>query len=120
MILIKLELINFLFLNKVFSFEMASQLVLTFLLLIFIGLSGILINWNNLLFTIFSIEIVNISAIMFLVIVSRVLYDLKGYLFGNFLLWLTASESAVGLGILVVLFKFGGSIRFNTYINLKG
>jgi hypothetical protein len=26
----------------------------------------------------------------------------------------------VGLGILVVLFKFGGSIRFNTYINLKG
>lgn len=120
MVLYKIELINFLFINKIFSFQMASQLVLIFLLIIFIGLSGILINWNNLLFTIFSIEVVNISAIMFLIIVSRILYDLKGYLFGNFLLWLTASESAVGLGILVALFKFGGSIRFNTYINLKG
>jgi NADH-quinone oxidoreductase subunit K len=102
------------------SFEAAVQVLIIFLIIMFFGFSSVLINWHNLLFTIFAIEIVNISAIMILIVMAKIMYDPHGYIIANILLWLTASESALSLGILVVLFKFGGSIKYNSYSNLQG
>jgi len=33
---------------------------------------------------------------------------------------IAASESAIGLGLLIVLYRFGKSIDFNDYQDLKG
>ena len=115
---IKLNLIWFA--NLLLTFEVSSQLILIFFLVVLVGLSGILINWNNLLFTIFSIEIVNIAVIISLAIISKTITDLNGYIYSNVLLWVTATEAAISLGILVALYKFGGSIKFSSYLNLKG
>ena len=44
----------------------------------------------------------------------------KGQIYANFLLILAAAESAVGLGLLIVLYRFGNSIEFQEYQKLKG
>lgn len=106
--------------NQLLTFEMSSQLILVFFSIVLIGLSGILINWNNLLFTILSIEIVNIAVILSVALISRTIIDFNGYIYSNFILWVTATEAAISLGILIVLYKFGDSIKFSSYINLKG
>jgi NADH:ubiquinone oxidoreductase subunit K len=46
--------------------------------------------------------------------------DPKGYIYGLLLVVLAAAESAVGLGVLVVLYRFGGSIDFTDYDEIRG
>lgn len=53
-------------------------------------------------------------------IVSLITFDPKGKIYSLLLLILAASESAVGLGILIVLYRFGKAIDFLTYQTLKG
>jgi len=107
-------------LNNLVSVEMASLLLIIFLLTLLIGLSGILINYNNILFTIISLEIINIASILYVLIFAKLVLDPQGYIFANYLLLLTGTESAMGLGILIVLFHFGQGLVFSSYINIKG
>lgn len=64
--------------------------------------------------------------IMYLgVITSFVLYgvarnDPRGYIYGLLLIILAACESAVGLGIRIVLHRFGDSVQFSDYEELGG
>ena len=118
--IVLLHLIENFLTNHIIPFEIAIRILSIFFLIILIGLAGICVNWHNLLFTIFSIEIINISAIIYLSTFSRIINDFNGFILANLLLWLTASESALILGILVVLFKFGGTIKLNSYTNLQG
>jgi hypothetical protein len=72
--------------NQIISFEIASQILVIFLCILFFGVAGVFINWHNLLFTIFSIEIVNISALMILTVLARLIYDPQGYIIANIIL----------------------------------
>lgn len=108
-------------------YKMSTQAPITtqitpivFLYIMVIGLVGILTNWRHAVSLIFGLEVINISSIMYIATISEVIFDMEGRVFSCILLWLTASESALVLGILIVLFKFGGTIRLNKYANLKG
>ena len=46
--------------------------------------------------------------------------DPKGQIYAILLLVLAAAESAIGLGVLIVLYRFGASIDFHEYQELKG
>ena len=46
--------------------------------------------------------------------------DPKGQIYAIILLVIAASESAIGLGMLIVLYRFGQSIDFEDYQELKG
>lgn len=46
--------------------------------------------------------------------------DPKGHIYALLLVVLAAAESAVGLGILIVLYRFGKSIEFSSYNKLVG
>jgi NADH:ubiquinone oxidoreductase subunit K len=54
------------------------------------------------------------------IIVSISTSDPKGQIYAILLLILAAAESAVGLGLLIVLYRFGNSIEFQAYQKLKG
>lgn len=59
------------------------------------------------------------------VITSFVLYgvatnDPRGAIYGLLLVILAACESAIGLGIILVLHRFGGTINFQDYEELGG
>jgi len=53
-------------------------------------------------------------------IVSVATSDPKGQIYALILLIAAAAESAIGLGVLVVLYKFGKSIDFADYQELRG
>lgn len=89
-------------------------------LIFFIGISGIIFNYKNLLITMLSIELMYLGIITAFLIVSSATFDPKGQIYALVLLILAASESSIGLGMLIVLYRFGNSIEFSEYQSLKG
>jgi len=113
--------------NEIFSnvssdcllYSWTNGLILFFLLFC-IGLTGILFNYRNYLVTMLCIEIMYLGITVCFLIVGVSSGDPKGQIYGLCLLIIAAAESAIGLGLLVVLFRFGGSIDFIDYEELKG
>ena len=91
-----------------------------FYFLFLIGLSGIIFNYKNYLVTMFCIELMYLGITVCFIIVSISTADPKGQIYAILLLILAAAESAVGLGLLIVLYRFGNSIDFQDYQKLKG
>jgi NADH-quinone oxidoreductase subunit K len=89
-------------------------------LIFMIGLIGIIFNFKNFLVTMFSVELMYLGITISFILVSVVSNDPKGQIYAMILLILAAAESAIGLGILIVLFRFGKSIDFESYQELKG
>ena len=77
-------------------------------------------NYKNYLVTMFCIELMYLGITICFVIVSVATADPKGQIYAILLLVLAAAESAIGLGILIVLYRFGSSIDFKDYQQLKG
>lgn len=82
-----------------------------------IGLFGILMNRENLILILFSIEILLISINLNFLFFSVYLDDLLGEIFSLLILTVAASESAIGLAIIIIFFRTRGSITINQ-INL--
>jgi len=91
-----------------------------FYLLFLIGLTGMMFNYKNYLVTMFCIELMYLGITVCFVIVSISTADPKGQIYAILLLVLAAAESAIGLGVLIVLYRFGSSIEFQDYQQLKG
>lgn len=106
--------------NKLTHVTTWTEPLLLFLLLFFIGLSGIVFNYRNYLVTMLCIEIMYLGITICFLIVSVATSDPKGQIYGLILLIAAAAESAIGLGVLVVLYKFGNSIDFSDYQELRG
>ena len=68
----------------------------------------------------FCIEIMYLGITVCFVIVSISTADPKGQIYAILLIVIAAAESAVGLGMLIVLYRFGSSIDFSDYQELKG
>jgi NADH-quinone oxidoreductase subunit K len=54
------------------------------------------------------------------IFISVAFSDPKGQIYALILVVLAATESAVGLGVLIVLYRHGQSIDFKTYQEIKG
>ena len=113
--------------DKIFSAQLIDSLtifwtngLILYFLLFCLGLIGILFNYRNYLVTMLCIEIMYLGITICFILVSIALFDSKGQIYGLSLLIIAAAESAVGLGLLVVLYRFGGSINFSEYQSLKG
>jgi NADH:ubiquinone oxidoreductase subunit K len=106
------------------TFLPKTLLGIEFLALVFfiflIGLSGLVFNHKNFLLTLFSIEIMYLGITLSFIIVSVTTHDPKGQIYAIVLLIIAAAESAIGLGMLIVLYRFGQSINFEDYQELKG
>ena len=91
-----------------------------FYLLFIIGLTGIIFNYRNYLVTMYCIELMYLGITLSFIILSNATLDFKGQIYALLLIILAAAESAIGLGILIVLYRFGDSINFENYQELKG
>lgn len=77
--------------------------------LLLIGTAGILIR-RNIIVLLMSIELVLNAVNINLAVFSRQLGDVRGQVFALFLLVDAVAEAAVGLGILLALFRSRGTI----------
>lgn len=85
-----------------------------------IAVVGIFLNRRNLLVLLMSIELMLLAINMNFIAFSHYLGDIAGQIFVFFILTIAASETAIGLGILVVLFRKIQSVRADDMDSLKG
>jgi len=94
-------------------------LVLSGLLFAF-SVAGIFINRKNVILLLMCIELLLLSANFNFVAFSRYLGNIDGQVFVFFVLTVAAAEAAIGLAILVVLFRERRSINVTEISTLKG
>jgi NADH-quinone oxidoreductase subunit K len=85
-----------------------------------IEVAGIFINRKNLILLLMCVELLLLSANMNFVAFSRHLGNIDGQVFVFFVLTVAAAEAAIGLAILVVLFRQKNSINVADIGTLKG
>ena len=85
-----------------------------------LSVAGIFLNRKNVLLLLMCIELLLLAANFNFVAFSRYLGQLDGQIFVFFVLTVAAAESAIGLAILVVLFRERRSIDVEDLNQLKG
>ncbi|MCC4594294.1 MULTISPECIES: NADH-quinone oxidoreductase subunit NuoK [Xanthomonas] len=85
-----------------------------------ISLAGIFLNRKNVIVLLMSIELMLLSVNINFVAFSRELGDAAGQLFVFFILTVAAAEAAIGLAILVTLFRTRHTINVAEVDSLKG
>lgn len=85
-----------------------------------ISIIGIFLNRKNILILLMAIELMLLAVNMNFVAFSNYLGDAAGQIFVFFILTVAAAESAIGLAILVVLFRNLDTINVQDLDRLKG
>ncbi len=85
-----------------------------------LGMFGIFINRKNVIILLMSVELLLLAVNMNFVAFSHFLHDVAGQVFVFFVLTVAAAESAIGLAIIVVLFRNRASINVQDLDHLKG
>ncbi|HWH39870.1 MAG TPA: NADH-quinone oxidoreductase subunit NuoK [Usitatibacter sp.] len=89
-------------------------------LLFAISVIGIFLNRKNLIVLLMAIELMLLAVNMNFIAFAHFLGDLSGQVFVFFILTVAAAESAIGLAILVALFRNLNSINVDDLDSLKG
>ena len=89
-------------------------------LLFAISVVGIFMNRKNLIVLLMAIELMLLAVNMNFIAFAHFLNDLSGQVFVFFILTVAAAESAIGLAILVALFRNLRSINVDDLGSLKG
>lgn len=85
-----------------------------------IGIAGIVINRKNLIVLLMCIELMLLAVSINLIAFSRFLGDVHGQVFVFFILTVAAAEAAIGLAILVTLFRNKRTINVAELDSMKG
>jgi len=89
-------------------------------LLFAISVVGIFLNRKNVIILLMAIELMLLAVNLNFVAFSHYLGDISGQVFVFFILTVAAAESAIGLAILVVLFRNLHTINVQDLDQLKG
>jgi NADH-quinone oxidoreductase subunit K len=89
-------------------------------LLFAIAVAGIFLNRKNVILLLMCIELMLLAVNFNFVAFSRFLGDVDGQVFVFFILTVAAAEAAIGLAILVVLFRERKSINVEELDAMKG
>jgi NADH-quinone oxidoreductase subunit K len=89
-------------------------------LLFAISVVGIFLNRKNVIILLMAIELMLLAVNLNFIAFSHYLNDIAGQVFVFFILTVAAAESAIGLAILVVLFRSIRTINVEDLDRLKG
>ena len=85
-----------------------------------ISVVGIFLNRRNIIVLLMAIELMLLAVNLNFIAFSHYLGDIEGQVFVFFILTVAAAESAIGLAILVVLFRNLSTIDVEDLDSLKG
>ena len=85
-----------------------------------ISIAGIFINRKNMILLLMCIELLLLAVNFNFVAFSHFLGNVEGQIFVFFILTVAAAEAAIGLAILVVLFRTRASINVEDMDSMKG
>lgn len=98
---------------------LTSYLILAAILFA-ISMAGIFLNRKNVIILLMSIELMLLAVNINFIAFSHFLNDLAGQVFVFFILTVAAAEAAIGLAILVLLFRNLRTINVIDLDNMKG
>ena len=99
--------------------SLTEYLVLAAILFV-ISVAGIFINRKNIIILLMCIELMLLAVNINFVAFSHFLGDVTGQVFVFFILTVAAAEAAIGLAILIVLFRNRRTINVDDLDSLKG
>ena len=85
-----------------------------------LSIAGIFLNRKNVIILLMCIELMLLAVNMNFIAFSYFLGDIAGQVFVFFILTVAAAESAIGLAILMVLFRNRNTINVDDLDSLKG
>ena len=85
-----------------------------------LAVAGIFLNRKNVILLLMCVELLLLAANFNFIAFARYLGDLDGQVFVFFILTVAAAESAIGLAILVVLFRERKSINVENLDTMRG
>jgi len=85
-----------------------------------ISIAGIFLNRKNIIILLMAIELMLLAVNLNFIAFSHYMGDTAGQIFVFFILTVAAAEAAIGLAILVVLFRNRRTINVNDLDSLKG
>jgi NADH-quinone oxidoreductase subunit K len=85
-----------------------------------LAVAGVFINRKNVILLLMCVELLLLAANFNFIAFARYLGDIGGQVFVFFVLTVAAAESAIGLAILVVLFRERHTINVEDLDTLKG
>lgn len=88
--------------------------------LFMISMAGIFLNRKNIIVLLMSIELLLLAVNTNLVAFSAYLNDVTGQIFVFFILTVAAAEAAIGLAIIVLVFRNNKSINVDDLDAMKG
>ena len=94
-----------------------NQFIFTFFLFC-LGLFGIILNRQNIIIILMSIELLLLSINLNFIYFSILIDDMIGQVFSLLILTVAAAESAIGLAIMIAFFKLSGNVNYT--IKAKG
>lgn len=97
-----------------------SEFLMVAALLFGIGIAGIVINRKNIITLLMSIELMLLAINTNFIAFSHFQNNMVGQIFVFFILTVAAAEAAIGLAILIVLFRRTHTIEVEKLDNLKG
>jgi NADH-quinone oxidoreductase subunit K len=103
-----------------FSLPTLSHYLVLGAVLFAISIVGIFLNRRNVIILLMAIELMLLAVNMNFIAFSSFMGDMAGQVFVFFILTVAAAESAIGLAILVLLFRNIGSIDVEDMDHLKG
>ena len=99
---------------------MLSDVLILAAILFSISVAGIFINRKNMIVLLMCIELMLLAVNMNFIAFSHFLHDITGQIIVFFILTVAAAESAIGLAILVVLFRNKRTINVDDLNSMKG
>ena len=85
-----------------------------------LSIAGIFVNRRNIILLLMCVELMLLAVNFNFIIMSRFLGDIAGQVFVFFILTVAAAEAAIGLAILVVLFRSRQSVQVEDMDSMKG
>jgi NADH-quinone oxidoreductase subunit K len=89
-------------------------------LMLGIGIAGLFINRKNIIVLLMCIELILLAANTNFILFSKYWGDISGQAFVFFVMTVAAAESAIGLALLVLIFREKHSINVKDLDQLKG
>ena len=97
-----------------------SHFLIVAALLFAISIAGMILNRKNVLILLMCIEMMLLAVNLNFIAFSHYLGDMAGQVFVFFILTVAAAEAAIGLAILVVLFRNRRTINVEQLDSMKG
>lgn len=85
-----------------------------------LSLVGLMLNRKNIILLLMCVELMLLAVNTNFIAFSHYLNDISGQVFVFFILTVAAAEAAIGLAIVILLFRNRGNIDVDTINHLKG